>query len=1266
MTYEEIMGITPGSIVPNGFSITPNATYIGPGEPILDAEGNAAPGGHYVNKWDKILVLDIGYTRQLTLIQYPVGNNEVRQGYITNSLSKIEYSDLENNFWQNGSTTETVYLSCSGDAVLGSLNPHERAIFLYKAGGRYSVVYSTDKGPYTKSGFVKYPGGISDQITQGRCLASGGSLINGIPAGGIVPGGRTYPANANAQVDLDVRDAHGNSIPGREVNAGDELTVLDVGYTRQLALVQYPAGGAIRQGYVTNNARYIKYKNPNNWYNGSTPEPVLDGNGVQIGTINPYEMATRLYEANGLIEVVYNTDKGINTKSGFVKYPGTTPHVVHVDIPYPNVTSAELINYGTSGKGRPLRAYKIGNGRNSFIYNCAIHGWEDNWPADGVELTKIGNQIIEHFQNNSTGDFTLYVIPAANPDGVSEGWTNNGPGRCTIVGGIDCNRDFPVGFTPGGRPRNYTGAEPLSVPESRDLANFVQGVKNKTAGKTYLIDMHGWEQSAIGSSIIGEHFVGKLGLEPKYRYANAGYLIDWANSIGIISTLLELPTATHSHADVVNGNYAGKIIEGLTEIMGTSSSSTGGNYNGKIKSGTEWVNVREEPNTTSTILGQLHGDDPIEILAKTKPYGDSYYWYKIVFVKNGERLQAYVREDFVTVTGEIPKSDIPAGGGEPSKIDIAYQTVGQVNDVAASVHVRKGAGTGAGCDVVTSVNSGELLMILGEVQPGGETLPWYEIDINGQELYIRSDFVDIVSEEKMDKQGKVSSSEGWVHLRELPGTGSECTVITTLNNGDWMELIGKLQPKGESLPWYRIKWQSTIGFIRSDFVSFDGTEGSNNSNVNINYCRIAKAFGFDINKSLAKGVSTEIKVPNDINFKATAIVLEEQLDEFNSIRVYNGSIINTPKNYNDLNVPYGKQTLSKLAQMLGNGLISFEITVNNDITIIINAIENGARNSTSLRIKLQCISDSSNWTSLLTGIEGLGKGILAVVGVVGVVGVILACAPGEIVIGAEVAGSAASEALGGAALEELEKFTEETTEKGVDETTEKGVDETTEAELINAAKAENKQWLIEYISKIPELKKEGFLLGQNGTQVPSKISRVVDLTDLRDNKYGLGYSNIRKLNLTVSNEAAKDFFKDEYARNMQIAYMLESKRTLTMEALNDFMETSEFIEINRGINEITEEYKEQIREEYKKFLSMVNETITRADAAGKESLYGNPSFEDWDVENCAEIWAVRNAILIGIKLKDMVITTFKNDGAYAEPCRNCAITFKEFGIRIEE
>ncbi|MSR92759.1 M14 family zinc carboxypeptidase, partial [Inconstantimicrobium porci] len=73
-----------------------------------------------------------------------------------------------------------------------------------------------------------------------------------------------------------------------------------------------------------------------------------------------------------------------------------------------------------------------------------------------MELTKIGNKVIEYFQNHSTNNWTIYVIPAANPDGLSEGISNNGAGRCSVVGGVDCNRDFPIGFTPYGTSRNWT------------------------------------------------------------------------------------------------------------------------------------------------------------------------------------------------------------------------------------------------------------------------------------------------------------------------------------------------------------------------------------------------------------------------------------------------------------------------------------------------------------------------------------------------------------------------------------------------------------------------------------------------------------------------------------------------------------------------------------------------------------------------------------------------------------------------------------------
>ena len=1169
MTYEEIMSITPGSIVPGGCSVNPNATYMGPGEPILDSDGSALAGGHSVSTNDMIVVLDVGYTKQLALIQYPIGNGEYRQGYIVNNSNNIQYPNIGTNNWVNGSTTETVYLSYEGNQVLGSLDPHESAIFLYKVNDRYNIVYSTDKGLYTKAGFVNYSGGITAQALEGQVLSGGsGSSMDNLLAGSVVPGGRTYPVNATAQVDLDLRDAQGNSIPGREVSAGDELTVLDVGYTRQLALVQYPSGGEIRQGYITNNDKYIKYTNPNNWYNGSTPEPVLDASGAQIGTINPYESATKLYEANGLIEVVYNTDKGINTKSGFVKYAGTTPNIVHVDIPYPNVTSAELINYGTSGKGRALRAYKIGNGRNSFIYNCAIHGWEDNWPADGVELTKIGNQIIEHFQNNSTGDFTLYVIPAANPDGVSEGWTNNGPGRCTIVGGIDCNRDFPVEFTPGGRARNYTGSEPLNVPESKYLADFIQGVKSKTAGKTYLIDMHGWEQSAIGSSIIGEHFVGKLGLEPKYRYANAGYLIDWANSIGIISALIELPTSTHSHADVVNGNYAGKIIEGLTEIMGTSSSSTGngtsssstgGNYNGKINSGVSSVNVRQEPNTNSTILGQLHGNDGIEILGKIKPSGDTYYWYRINY--NG--TEGYVRSDFATATVEIP------------------------------------------------------------------------VDNNSS------------AEEPFNKSGKVINVTTVLNVRKGPGVSYD--IIGSLRENDNVTIVAiDMEDDGY---WYKIKLNSGFGYIKSYFVLIeeDGQDDIYSKNVNDKYINIAKVFGFNLSKTMSYNYVSINNPKKNISFQGTAEVLNEQLLSFNSIRIYNGRIINAPKGFKTLKIPYGSVNISRIAEMLGNGLINFKIE-NNRLTIIMTAIENGIKLSSSLKISLQNIGIINGWTPLLSGINSkkssitsIGEDILLGLAVVGLAAGLIAFAPGAIAVASEIG---AEEVVAGTALKSIENFVEDNSI------------ELTAEEIIEKAQVMASE-MQEDLQKVRDEIKDTIYPNIKMKNVPiKKLCEARDLT-VPDNIFrrAFGGSGTHIPNVTIGNEIASELYEQLSDKEIIAELVKQSEYSLTNEWFKEFYaKNREFFE-EEGVNE------DEICNELGKLRDMIQATKNKAlEGDNPINNHGEPSLEnDWNVENCAEIWAVRNAIIFGAKIENLVLKTVTFDKLkYAPPCANCQITFKSF------
>lgn len=133
--------------------------------------------------------------------------------------------------------------------------------------------------------------------------------------------GFSYPNNAQVVGDdLYIRDENGNRIPGRYVANGDNITVLDVSYSKQLTLVEYPTPAGVRSGYVKNIPSLIRYYFEGQWRNGSTPEPVVDGSGSAIGSLDPREKATPLYRKGARIHVVYNTVKGPNTKSGFVKW----------------------------------------------------------------------------------------------------------------------------------------------------------------------------------------------------------------------------------------------------------------------------------------------------------------------------------------------------------------------------------------------------------------------------------------------------------------------------------------------------------------------------------------------------------------------------------------------------------------------------------------------------------------------------------------------------------------------------------------------------------------------------------------------------------------------------------------------------------------------------------------------------------------------------------------------------------------------------------
>ena len=795
MIMRFIPSVNPGDSVGSKPTFPVNAQVKGDFLYLRDANGNQI-AGRSVSDGDEITVLKVDHTKQLALVQYPAGTI-YRQGYVTNATSIIKYKNEYN--WANGSTPETVY-DVDKKTQIGSLDPREKATILYKVDGMTALVYDTSKGKMTKSGLVHYAGSGG---------STGGGDINGIAPGGEVPGGFTYPNNAQVVGDdLYLRDANGNQISGRVVSNGDKITVLDVGYTKQLALVQYPAGSVVRQGYVTNATNLIRYFKQGEWLNGSTTEPVLDENGGSLGSLSPYEAATPLYKKNGMTHVVYDTSKGPNTKSGYVKFEGL-PELsdTGIQIPSASHSQATVEVYGTSGKGRPLKVYKIGSGSKVLFAGFALHGWEDKWSNDGLALVNIANSLIEKVGNykeqNGLHGWTVYIAPCMNPDGVIVRGTENGPGRCAVTTRVDMNRCFPYNFSPQYTSRNYTGPNPLGAPEAVALKNLVERI-NASASEMVVLDFHGWMEFTQGNAELGSYFGKQFGFGHKNVYSS-GFFSSWATTLrNTKAVLIEYPTNTYSYNDVKNKNYIGKTFNGIINILknnpnggdvdnggngGSGSSETPYNATGEIINvePTSILNVRSGPGTSYDAIGTLKLGNKVTIVAKTRPAGETKDWYKISFNSG----YGYVRSDFVKIS---------SSEGDNSN-EIPYYATGEVINVEPTSVLNVRSGPGTSYDAIGTLRLGNIVNVLAKTKPAGETKNWYKIRFNSGYGYVRSDFV------------KINSSGG----NEIDQVDNFCIVLR-----DLYEVAGKLNKNvGERnrivLDYLRSKEYSARGNLK-DFL----------------------------------------------------------------------------------------------------------------------------------------------------------------------------------------------------------------------------------------------------------------------------------------------------------------------------------------------------------------------------------------------------------------------------------------------------------------
>lgn len=535
-----------------------------------------------------------------------------------------------------------------------------------------------------------------------------------------------------------------------------------------------------------------------------------------------------------------------------------------------DIEGAQKYTYGTSGNGRPLYYYKIGNGDKVLLLNYGIHGYEDAWNRDGEELTKLAKNLIERVTKDNTSNglngWTVIVVPTSNPDGVLDGWTNNGPGRAQVSQKIDLNRSFPTFFKPQYSSRYYTGSTPLAAPEAKALASLVDQY-SASSSHMALVDVHGWLNQTIGDPSLGQAFDTSFGISNKLMSTSAnGYLISYAHSKGALATLLELPMPS-SQSSIENNGYANKIYNGVKSIINNGDGFKTMNEQGQVVN-TNSLNIRITTSTNSNIIGSYSKGTNITILGKV---GN---WYQV----KSSAGYGYVSADYIKVLSNNTNSGNNNGGSVEAPT--TYET-GKVSNISTSLNVRKSASTSA--SIITTLKNGT------EVKVVGTEGTWYKIysEYFGYG-YVSKSYITIVSSGSNDSGNSGDNNEGST-TPETPSTpstnaqtGQVINVTSKLNirsgAGTNYGIVGTLGANttvnilGQDGSWYKVSYNGVTGYVSSSYIKVNSSNNNTNTDSTVKY---GKVVNISTKLNVRKSASTSSSIVGTLANNTQVTILEK-------------------------------------------------------------------------------------------------------------------------------------------------------------------------------------------------------------------------------------------------------------------------------------------------------------------------------------------------------------------------------------------------------
>jgi hypothetical protein len=208
--------------------------------------------------------------------------------------------------------------------------------------------------------------------------------------------------------------------------------------------------------------------------------------------------------------------------------------------------SAQPFQYGTSYGGRPLLAYRCGNGPSVRAIIGGIHG---GYEWNTVVLVERMLAYLQARPDLVPEAVTLYIIPCANPDGYAAG-TDRTHGRMN-GNGVDLNRNWDYKWQPRATHGQWpvdAGDSPFSEPETATLRDLIldRGVEAAIFYHSAMARIfHGMETANSATDELAE----VVSLATGYAVAasvpgqvTTGDAVDWMSAQGLAGIEVELTT----------------------------------------------------------------------------------------------------------------------------------------------------------------------------------------------------------------------------------------------------------------------------------------------------------------------------------------------------------------------------------------------------------------------------------------------------------------------------------------------------------------------------------------------------------------------------------------------------------------------------------------------------------------------------------------------------------------------------------------------------